>query len=72
MIVARDSRTLRHQVPGWNRSSATMHPPARIIAIVEQAMAFMCTIGSGVISRSLPGCTVHIPPIRLYHSPASR
>ena len=40
--------------------------------MVEHAMAFMCTIGSGVISRSVPGRTAHIPPIPLYHSPASR
>ena len=71
-MVARLCRTLSHQLRGWKRSSGTMQPPLRIIAMVEKAIAFMCTIGSGVISRSAPGWIVASPPTSRYHWPARR
>ncbi|MNF16520.1 hypothetical protein D3C80_2195710 [compost metagenome] len=46
-----------------------MQPPLRIIAIDEQASAFMCTSGSGVISRSAPGSITHSPPSDVYQRP---
>ena len=72
MIVASLSRTVRHQLRGWNRSSGMMQPPLSIIPRVEQAIAFMCVMGSGVISRSSPGRRVHSPPISVYQRPQRR
>ncbi len=51
-MVAPLSRTLRHQLPGWKRSSWIRQPPAVSTTIVENAIAFMCVSGSGVITRS--------------------
>ncbi len=42
------------------------------MAIAEQAIAFMCTSGSGVSSRSAPSRSAHSPPTLAYHSPARR
>ncbi|MNM52894.1 hypothetical protein D3C81_639840 [compost metagenome] len=68
-MVAPLCATVSHQVPGWKRSSCTMQPPLRIIAIDEHASAFMWTSGSGVISRSAPGSIRHRPPRALYQRP---
>ena len=55
MMVASLSRTVCHQLRGWNRSSGMMQPPVITMASVEYAIALTCIIGSGVISRSSPG-----------------
>ena len=55
-MVARDSRTLFHQVPRVEAVElARCSRRSMTIAIVEYAIAFMCASGSGVISRSSPG-----------------
>ena len=71
-MVAPLSRTLRHQLPGWKRSSWIRQPPAVSTTMVENAIAFMCVSGSGVITRSASGRTVHRWPSPAYHRPASQ
>ena len=57
-----EGAALAHQLDGWNRSSWTRQPRASIIAINEQASAFMCVTGSGVINRSTLGRKAQRPP----------
>ncbi len=71
-MVAPLSRTLCHQLFGWKRSSCTRQPPAVSTTMVENAIAFMCDSGSGVITRSQSGRTVHRWPSSTYQRPAFR
>ena len=72
MMVASLSRTVCHQLRGWNRSSGMMQPPVITMASVEYAIALTWVIGSGVISRSSPGRSAHSPPISVYQRPQRR
>ncbi len=51
-MVARESRTLSHQLLGVEAVENVRQPPHIIIAMVEVAMAFMWNSGSGVSMRS--------------------
>ena len=69
-MVARLSRTLCHQVVGWNRSSCTRQPPATSTTMVENAIALTWFKGSGVMMRSVSRATGHRSPSSPYHWPA--